>query len=136
MFWNGTRRSAWGTLALTSISGATLLPLLISKIARLGGVVDHVADVAQLDRAVEHAPGLGRPVVRLRLAHQVAGRRHALDELAAPDAVDVRRDLAAEDHLAQAGRDDVVLDAQLVVLVARVGAHALGDELEELGQPL
>ena len=29
-----------------------------------------------------------------------------------------------------------MLDAQLVVLVAWVGAHALGDELEELGQPL
>lgn len=58
-----------------------------------------------------------------------------LDVVAGLDDVDVLGDRAAENHVRQARRDDVVLDRDLVLREGLLARNQLPDRWEELRQP-
>ena len=98
----------------------------LEKRPGLRGVVDHHADLRDL--------GIG-PQLELLLLKKT-GLERVFDELAAPNAVDVRGDGAAANHLGDAGADNVVLELDLVLQVFGVLGHKAPAFYKEFRQPL
>ena len=94
--------------------------------AGFGRVVDGVADLRDLQR-----PQTIAYIGAVKVAR--AGRR-PFEILAGPDSIQVRRDGAPKDHLAQPGADNIVLDGDVEGAVLGVATDVLLEGLEELWQ--